>query len=219
MRVKAAAATALVALALGALPASAAQLDPRTAPVTTGPITDESDSYEGDRCSRQVIPSTNATEPAAVAKFCWTFYSFDPNAETDVARNYGAWWIQSIVKPKNGWCVSRVVTQLSMGAESTLHAISGRDFTTEKARRISPKIKIDAEGYADEPASIQQSLKLLPRKMTTRLARESNNLKIVWTGATRRAVASAGGVEGSWAASSGPPVFLPGMSPRMISDC
>ena len=201
-----------------AAPASAAQLDPRTAPTTTGPLIEDSDSYEGNRCSRNVIKGSN-DEVAAVAKFCWTFYRLDPSAETDTARDYGVWWIQSRVKPRNGWCVSKVVTQMAMSQGSTMHGISGRDYEATSAKAITPKLNVDAEGNASTPASVKQSLTLIPNKLVTKLVAETNNFKMVWTGGTRRAVAAAGGVEGSWDTKSGPPVFLPGMSPRMVSDC
>ena len=201
-----------------ASPAHAAQLDPRTAPVTSGPLVDDSDSYDGNRCTRNRVPGLNG-EVAAVAKFCWTFYRLEPGAETDSARDYGVWWIQSIVKPKNGWCASKIVTQLSMDTEAELHAISGKDFRTGRATRITPKLSVDAEGTATSPASVKQSLKLFPKKMVTKIPADSKTLKMVWTGASRRPIAAAGGVEGSWATGSGPSVFLPGMSPRMVSDC
>lgn len=207
----------ILVLALAA-PASAAQLDPRTAPITTGPLIEDSSSYEGDRCSRNVIKGMN-DEVAAVAKFCWTFYRLDPNGETDASRDYGVWWIQSRVKPKNGWCANKIVTQMAMSEGSTMHAISGRDYEATSAKSISPKLTVDAEGAASAPASVRQSLTLIPKKLVTKLVPSTNNFKMVWTGATRRAVAAAGGIEGSWAAEAGPPVFLPGMSPRMVSDC
>ena len=211
-------APAVVLIMALAAPASAAQLDPRTAPTTTGALIEDSDSYEGNRCSRNVIKGTD-DEIAAVAKFCWTFFRLDPNAETDAARDYGVWWIQSRVKPKNGWCANKVVTQMAMSEGSTMHAISGRDFETTSARSISPKLTVDAEGTASTPASVKQSLTLIPNKLVTKLVPETNNFKMVWSGGTRRAVAAAGGVEGSWVTDAGPPVFLPGMSPRMVSDC
>lgn len=201
-----------------ASPAHAAQLDPKTPPVTSGPLVDDSDTYDGNRCTRNQVPGTNG-EVAAVAKFCWTFYRFDPAAETDAARDYGVWWIQSVVKPRNGWCVNKVVTQLSMDTEASLHGISGRDFETQKATQISPKLRVDAEGMATTQASVKQSLKLFPRKLVTKIAANSNTFKMVWTGTSRRAIAAAGGVEGSWTAEGSPSVFLPGMSPRMVSDC
>ena len=211
-------APAVILIMALAVPASAAQLDPRTAPVTTGPLIEDSDSYEGNRCSRKVVKGTE-DEVAAVAKFCWTFYRLDPSTETDAARDYGVWWIQSLVKPKNGWCANKIVTQMAMSEGSTMHAISGRDYSTSTAKPISPKLSVDAEGTASTPASVRQSLTLIPQKLVTKLVASTNNFKMVWTGGTRRAVAAAGGIEGSWATETGPPVFLPGMSPRMVSDC
>lgn len=202
-----------------ASPAQAAQLDPRTAPATTGPLIENSDAYEGNRCTRNEVPDLTGEVVTAVAKFCWTFYRLDPGAETDAARDYGVWWIQSVVKPKNGWCVNKVVTQLSMETEASLHGISGRDFETRKATQITPKLRVDAEGMATTQASVKQSLKLWPRRLVSKLAAKTNTFKMVWTGTSRRAIAAAGGVEGSWAAEGSPSVFLPGMSPRMVSDC
>ena len=217
MRIARVAPAVMLIMSLAA-PAQAAQLDPRTAPVTSGPLIEDSGAYEGNRCSRQEIAGTNG-EVAAVAKFCWTFYRFDPAAETDAGRDYGAWWIQSVVKPKNGWCASKVVTQMTMATGSTMHGLSGRDFQTSSSRSITQKLRMDVEGNTTTPALIKQSLKLIPSKLVSKFVTRSNTFKMVWSGATRRAVAAAGGVEGSWAGDQGPPVFLPGMSPRMVSDC
>lgn len=209
----------VLTLALAA-PAHAAQLDPKTAPVTAGPLIENSDAYEGNRCTRNEVPDLTGEVVTAVAKFCWTFYRLDPGAETDSARNYGVWWIQSIVKPKNGWCAQKVVTELSFrDSEAPLHGISGRDFDTRKATQITPKLRVDAEGTATTQASVKQSLKLWPRKLVSKLAAKTNSFKMVWTGTSRRVIAAAGGVEGSWATDSGPSVFVPGMSPRMVSEC
>lgn len=205
-------------LALSVSPAHAAQLDPKAAPTVTGPIVEDSDSYDGKRCTRRQIPGAG-DEVAAIAKFCWTFFRFDPQAESDTERDYGIWWVQSRVNPKNGWCANKVVTQLSMSTGTVLHAISGRNFQTKRARKIAPKLTADANGASTTPATVEQSLKLFPNKLNTRLAAKTNTLKMVWTGATRRPIAAAGGVEGSWNVAEGPPVFLPGMSPRMVSDC
>lgn len=218
MRISRTVPAVVLILALAA-PAQAAQLDPRTAPITSGPLIEDSDTYEGKRCSRNEMMDLENKVVVAVTKYCWTFFRFDPAAETDTARNYGAWWIQSIVRPKNGWCTSKVVTQMSMSTGSTMHGISGKDFETSSKRDITPKLRLDVEGNTETPALIKQSLKLIPKKLVTKFVSKNNNFKMVWTGATRRAVAAAGGIEGSWPAEESPPVFLPGMSPRVVSDC
>jgi hypothetical protein len=193
-------------------------MDPADKPVVSGPLVNSDHSFKSEPCSRKTIRSTKG-QVIAKLKYCWSFYRFDPAQETDAERDYGAYWIQSVIAPKNGWCATKAITGLAMDSETVAHRKTLKDFTAAKARRIKPRLVVDAAGTATTTGMISKPFRLYPKKLASRWIEKNKNFKMVWRGTTRQKVGAAGGLEVSWTSDSDPPLFTPTMSPELVSFC
>jgi len=211
-----------VPLALMANGAHAAQMDPRSEPNTSGPLIAANDVYttpESPRCGRQVTKTFDG-EVAGVTRLCYSFYRFDPAHETDTARDFGVWWIQGTLTPKNGWCAKRFKADIALSSGGNYHAFTGKDFSATSSRSVTASLKIDAEGSATTPAAVKKSFTLHPSSISAGFVAKNQTLNLVWRGATKKTVALAGGVEGSWeSGSGGPGAFVSGAQPTLTDGC
>lgn len=209
-------------LALFASVANAAQMDPRSEPNASGPLIKANEVYtteESPRCGKQETTTFDG-ELAGVTRLCYTFYRFDPAQETDSARDYGVWWIQGTITPKNGWCAKKFKTDISLSSGGTYHAFTGKDFSAGSPKTVTANLKVDAEGTASTPATVKKSFTLYPGTISAGFVKKNHTLNLVWRGATKRTVALAGGVEGSWASDGGGPgAFFSGAQPSLTDGC
>lgn len=216
----------LIAIALpllllsGSAHGAAVQIDPEVEPVITGPLSSSSQPYiSGDspRCDRQTTKVEGKT--VGVTRICFSIYRFDPAQETDRDRDYGVWWIQATLAPKNGWCSKRFKAELDLKSNQ-VHGFTGRDFETSGSKEVAAFLKVDANGSADREGTVKKRFTIHPDSITGSFSAKDNRLKLIWDGATKRkTVALAGGVEGSWNAESGPGSFVSRAIPRLISTC
>ena len=199
-----------------ALPAGAhAQLDADDRPTTRGPI-----------ASGPQLKSCK-TEPGrdgggnVVARFrvCSRYYLFNPDAETDDAKNYGAFWIQVQADAARGVCVKRIRTKLAYSGG--VHAKAPKPGTTVKAgskKRYTTKLTIDAQGNAEDRASIRNSFVLRRGKMTARTTKEGAYL-LAWRGSSGKQLGFAAGLELSWPETGEAPRVKPRIRARLSRDC
>ncbi|MGI8407451.1 MAG: hypothetical protein ACR2L3_02965 [Actinomycetota bacterium] len=216
----------LIALALPlALFASSAQgapmqMDPEVEPTITGPLSPSSDAFvtgATPRCDRQTTKVEGQT--VGVTRICFSLYRFDPTQETDADRDYGVWWIQATLTPKNGWCANRLIAKLDLESNQA-HAFTGKDFGVGNSKDVAAFLRVDADGHASSVGTVKKRFTIHPRTITGSFSATGNTLKLVWRGATKsKTVALAGGVEGSWAPEAGPGSFVSQAIPRLISTC
>lgn len=193
-------------------------MDPAEKPVASGPLANDDDNFFGEPCTRETLRSEDGVVIAKL-EYCWSFYRFDPTQETDAERDYGAYWVQSVITPKNGWCATKVTTGLAMDTATVAHRKTLKDLTADKSRRVNPKLVVDAAGSAMTNGTISKPFRLYPNKLGYRWIEKNKNFKMVWRGMSRQKLAAAGGLEVSWATDAGPPAFGPSMSPQMVSFC
>jgi hypothetical protein len=204
-----------------AVPALAGQLDPSTKPATKGPLAYD-DQFSGPECTRQ-IQKTNG-QVNAVTRLCAFFYKFDPNSETDATHDYGVWWVQSSITPKNGWCATSTSTDLDIDQASPfepLKAAPDRETDVTATERVVAKLVVDDDGNATTNGVIKQHFLLYPDKLVPRLLKKAHVLKLKWYGASKHALSFAGGAEVEWTAGGDPPAVSPNLSASMAkgSSC
>ena len=183
---------AIVAAALTALPAQARQMGAAKSPRVSGPLTLAGSSCADDKALHE-------GKVIAVLESCIRLYEFDVAMETDLVRNYGVGWVQTTVDPINGWCATRVVSELALPGTVALHnSAPKRKLTTRKKTRARVRLNVDAEGYALEKASVSQRFDLFPRALTATVPDTKRAVRTTWRGRESSKLAFALGAEISW---------------------
>jgi hypothetical protein len=77
----------------------------------------------------------------------------------------------------------------------------------------------EAGGSAVTPATVQQSLITFRGRYRSFWNEETSTYVVKWRGTTKRKIALAGGIEGSWQTTAGPGVFLPGAGANVTNPC
>lgn len=210
-----------LALFAGAAYGAPTQMDPKEEPTTTGPLISSNEDYssaEQPRCGRQ--ETQLGDKIVGVIRACFSFYRFDPARETDSVNDYGVWWVQATLTPKNGGCAKRFKAFLSLPTNVTPHAYTGRDFQAGQPKPGVSMLKVDAAGSAAEVATVQKGFVIIPRTITSSMTEGESTMDLLWRGSTKRKViALAGGIEGSWATGSAPEIFAYGGSSKILSSC
>ncbi|MDQ3956242.1 MAG: hypothetical protein M3285_11915 [Actinomycetota bacterium] len=207
---------AAVFVAASSSPVSA-QLDARSEPVVTGPLTALGD---GKRCRATKYEVEG--EVVARAKICLFLYSFDPDMEDDEERDYGVMWAQTNVDTGGGWCAFRVHTEVYIPDAMPMHARVPRGQKIAKRKKVVWKLGVDAEGHAAEDASVKKGLTLYPRSLR-RSRREGDDgtdrVRLSWRGETARKLGFVSGFEVSWPEDEGPPDAVPFRVEYPIRQC
>lgn len=206
---------AAAALVVGLpLTASAGQLDADERPTTRGPV---ATSSELKTCKSKRVKDGNRT--VARVRVCSRYFLFNPDAETDPANDYGAYWIQVNANAVPGFCVKTVRTDLSY-AEG-VHAKAPKPGTTVKAgkkRRYTTRLAVDAQGNSDATGIIKNSFVLHPGTMRARV-KDGDTHRLRWRGSSGGRLAFAAGLELSWATNQDAPDVDPQIVLRISQDC
>jgi hypothetical protein len=201
----------LLAVALYAIPAHGAlpqQTDARTDPVISGPISlaDKECSKAAEKLDGQLV---------AYTRTCLRLYTFNPNQETDLQRDYGIAWLQTNVNAENGWCATTIRTDLRIPANVTIHRRNPRlERTTFRAKVATNKINTKAAGNSMETASVSQDYVFYPRKQVRSLVNEGATQRLTWFGSDKRKLFFETGVVFSWNILTSPGQFRSGLGFR-----
>ena len=194
-----------------------AQLDARTEPVVTGPLTELGD---GRKCRATKYEVEG--EVVARAKICLFLYSFDPDKEDDEERDYGVMWAQTNVDTGGGWCAFRVHTEVYIPAAMPMHAKVPRAQKIARRKKVVWKLSVDAEGHASEDASVKKGLTLYPRELTRSRRGDDEDtdlVRVTWRGETAAKLGFVSGLEVSWPEDEGPPDAVPFRVEYPIKEC
>lgn len=210
---------ALTAALVVALASPAAgQLDARTEPVVSGPLTALGD---GKKCRATKYEVEG--EVVARAKICLFLYAFDPESEDDGERDYGVMWAQTNVDTGGGWCAFRVHTEIYIPEDMPMHAKVPRAQEIAKRKKVTWTLKVDAEGHAAEAASVKKGLTLFPDALSrSRRMDESSGsdlVRVTWRGQTAEKLGFVSGFEVSWPEDDGPPDAVPFRVEYPIKQC
>jgi len=211
---------AALTAALVALPAVAVgapkQLKANNKPTLSGPVS-TTPNLQG--CKKK----TQRHEGQAVARFhiCNGYYVFNPDQETDADTDYGAYWVQATVNAVNGWCTRSVTTELTGGGDGVTQRSPkpGTTIKAKKARNVTPRVRVDAQGNTDSPGTLRNTFRLRPGTLKSR--RAGSTFRTIWTGKSQQKLAFVMGAEIRWAAGEAPPGFAPQVFARFEkrNDC
>jgi hypothetical protein len=197
--------------------AATAQLDARTEPVVSGPLTALGD---GKKCRATKYEVEG--EVVARAKICLFLYSFDPDSEDDEDRDYGVMWAQTNVDTGAGWCAFRVHTEVYIPEDMPMHAKVPRAQKITKRKKVVWNLDVDAEGHAAETATVKKGLTLFPDALT-RSRRDADDgtdlVRVTWNGQTAAKLGFVSGFEVSWPEADGPPDAVPFRVEYPIRQC
>ena len=179
----------MVVMMLGA-GAAVAQTDANDDPTVRGPLSrDEKD------CVRDADSTTSGVR-AVVSKACSYSFAFNPNRDLDNARDYGVFWFQTTVDPKNGFCVSKVTARIRVPRGYRIENKTPNFERTRSRDRDKAKLRVDAGGGRGNDAIVKNSYVLFPRTLKPSL--ERRKLTVEWNGGTKNTVAVFLGIEVSY---------------------
>ena len=195
------AAATLVLLLLGTVPASADQLRPKDDPKASDNL-----SFEGRKCATQRDKHEGVV--VAVIKACQRFYLLAADSEDDEARDYGVFWLQSTIDPRNGWCATAVSSDMVLPLASRIVSTTPADaVATSKRRRLKTDLTVDAAGHATTEGSLSQTSTMYPDELAPELTKDDSKrrFRVSWTGSEDATLAFVSGVQVSWKTEDGPP--------------
>lgn len=200
-RVSMVAVTCLVTTMLLATPAYAEQIAAKDEPKVSDNL-----ASQGKKCATERDKHDGVV--VAVVKACQRFYTLDTAAETNEERDFGAFWLQSTIDPKPGWCVTSGSSDIVFPSRFTVVSKApDAAETAKKSKRLKTTLSVDAGGDAGTPGSISQSSTLYPDTQTPLVKRgeKKTKLRLKWSGSSGEKLAFVSGVQISWATDEGAP--------------
>lgn len=170
-------------------------------PTASGPL-----SFEDRKCEQKkefFNDPDSGRETVAVAEACVLLYLYDPAAEQDSKNDYGVVWLQTTVDARNGWCATKVRSDLTITDDAELFEHDPKKILEPKRkRRVRVSVTTDGQNHGTDIGRLQQSFALRPRRLVPSLKEKASAslFRLLWTGRTNRKLAFASGVEISWAA-------------------
>lgn len=183
-----------------AAPVAAAgeQLDARTDPAVTGPVT-----QQGKQCKHD--EQVYEGEIVARARICLYVYAYDPAQDADPLNDYGIIWAQSNVDTRSGWCAIKAHTDVVLPTELTVLSRSPKPQTIEKPREATIDLATTGANNAGK-AKLSATMTLYPNELDRRMredeSAEANAVRVTWRGLEEEKLAFASGIEVSWAQGS-----------------
>lgn len=171
--------------------ASAAQMDARNAPSTSGPV-----DLLSRRCASTV--ETHEGEVIATAESCLYFHTLDPLKETDEERDFGVIWLQTTVNARRGWCTSEVTSDINLPGGVTVHSSTPHSRSVGRVRAMTSEIVADAQGKARRAGVVKKSFTLYPRGIEAYFNNARSRYRVRWNGSTKEKLGFASGLELSW---------------------
>jgi hypothetical protein len=184
-------------------------------PRVTGPLYLVGSSCGDDRL-------THEGETLAKVQSCIRLYEFDTIWETDATRTFGVAWLQSTVKPMNGWCATKVSNDVVLPETVSRHGRApAKETSTKKPDRVRVKLIADADHNAIEVGTIAQSFDMYPVSLEPSLANRGQTIRTTWKGQESDELAFVTGTEVSWQVLQTPEIRggLGKMSFVKSSDC
>jgi hypothetical protein len=161
---------------------------------------------EGKKCATE--KDKHDGEVVAVVKACQRFYILDPGSETNENRDYGAFWLQSTIDPKPGWCAESASSDIVFASKFKLVSKTpDEEESAKRSKRLKTSLSVDAGGDATTAGSISQSSDLYPDKQTPSAKRgeKMTKFRLTWTGSSTEKLAFVSGAQISWLVDEGPP--------------
>jgi len=213
--------------ALALMPLSAgAQMSPRNKPTKVGPLTFDGDTYAGPNCRDGKFRRNGTTgEVTSNWTFCTYFYRYSTAQDNNSNRNFGAMWISTRVKPTNGWCASRVISQLGVQTSGTGNVIKrapqGGGMEANNSRSVQTRLVVDAGGSGSTNGVLKKAWTLRPGDVNIRKFNQGGftNLRLNYDGPTKKTAAFAGAFEMSWPQGGNPPSIFPELRALHVKPC
>ena len=174
---------------------AAAQMRAGDRPTVRGPL-----RFDDKSCARDV-DSTTSGQTAVVTKGCTFTYDFRKAKDRSARRDFGVFWFQTTVDPRNGFCLTDVRGRIWVPRGYRIEGHAPKHVRTTSSRRYTSKLIARGGGMRDA-AVVKNSFKLRPRVLDP--DRTRRRLVVDWRGSTRKTFALAMGIEVSYRAGNPP---------------
>ena len=213
--------------ALALMPLSAgAQMSPRKKPTKVGPLTFDGATYAGPNCRDGKFRRNGTTgEVTSNWTFCTYFYRYSTAQDNNSNRNFGAMWLSTRVKPTNGWCVSRAISQLGVQTSGSGNVIKrapqGGGMQANNSRSVQTRLVVNAGGSGSTNGVLKKAWTLRPGEVNIRKFNQGGftNLRLNYDGPTKRSTAFAAAFEMSWPQGGNPPSIFPELRALHVKPC
>jgi hypothetical protein len=215
----------LVALALTPLSADA-QMNPRKRPTKLGPLTFDGDTYSGKNCKDGVFRRNGDTgQITSRWTFCTFFYRYSTAQDNNSNRDFGAMWLATRVDPTNGWCAGRVITKLGVRTSGSGRAYKrapqGKTKNTNNSRKVQTRLVVNADRGGDTKSVLKKRWIFHPDRLKISRFKKDGfaNLRLDYSGETKKTVSLASAFEMSWRQGGNPPAILPELRALHLRNC
>ena len=217
----------VLVVALALIPLSAgAQMNPRNKPTKVGPLTFDGDTYAGPNCKDGKF-RRNGTSGQVTSNwtFCTYFYRYSTAQDNNSNRNFGAMWLSTRVDPTNGWCASRVISQLGVQTSGTGNVLNrapqGRSREANSSRKVQTRLVVDAGGAGSTNGVLKKDWTLHRGELAIRKFKQGGftNLRLNYEGPTKKTTAFAAAFEMSWPQGGNPPSIFPELRALHVKPC
>ena len=172
-----------------------AQMKAGERPTVRGPL-----KFDDKGCARDEDTATSG-QTAVVTKGCSYTYDFRKARDRSARRDYGVFWFQATVDPRNGFCLTDVHARIRVPRGYRIEGHAPKHERTSSSRRFKSKLIARGGGNRDA-AVVKNTFTLHPRVLDP--DRTTRKLIVDWKGATTKTFALAMGVEVSYRAGDPP---------------
>jgi len=217
----------VVVVTLALVPLSAgAQLNPRDKPTTVGPLSFDGDTYAGRDCKDgRFRRSGTGSQVTSKWTFCTFFFRYSTAQDNNSNRDFGAMWLATRVNPTNGWCISRVISQLGVQTSGSGNVINrapqGNSLTANRSRNVRTRLLVDAAGEGSTKSVLRKSWTLHRGDVDIRRFTQGGftNLRLNYSGRTKKTAAFASAFQMSWPQGGNPPSIFPELRALHVRPC
>ena len=171
--------------ALGQPPATK---DPRV----TGPL-----YLAGMSCGDEKLKHEG--EMLAKVASCIRLYEYDSLSEVDPTVTYGIAWVQTTVDPVNGWCATKVRSEVLLpnNVSRYSHAPT-RKMTPNGRESVTVNLRSDAQKFGLSQGIVRQTIDVYPDSIESSFVRDGRVFRTQWRGEESRELAFVSAVEIGW---------------------
>jgi hypothetical protein len=187
----------VIATLVASITAAGAQLDARDDPKITKQLSIDDRGPGSKKCEKDK-DFTESGRPAVVSRACTYPFAFNPGKDKDPNRDYRVFWLQSSVHPRNNFCVTDVVSQITIPDGFRIESKTPRFKRTDSRKRVKVRLRVDGGGGRKNDQFVTQRFGLHPRTLRPDL--DGNSLTVDWDGATRGDLGFAMGIAVSYPA-------------------
>jgi hypothetical protein len=183
-------AAGIAAATLVAAAPAHAQMNPRSAPRSTGPL-----GSSPKRCQSDNLRAAGRVRGRLVV--CAFSFGLNSAVDGNPNRDFGAVWIQASINPTNGWCAVRAPLSVVRPNNTRVVSVTPRALRARRARSHVARLTIGGPA-AKRVGRLRKGFTVFPRRLRRTFRPGPGRLTAMWNGRTRNTVAVVAGLEVSW---------------------